>query len=97
MFVIDSTLRNPLDIAPVSKDFFEVISKDEYKDKLFLFLANKQDLEGAMSAKEVIDAYRMNELPINKDNWHIQETSAVTGAGLYEALEWIVDTLAKRG
>lgn len=40
------------------------------KDAVFLVMANKQDLEGAMTAEEVTAGYSLGE--IKDHTWHLQ-------------------------
>ena len=56
-----------------------------------LVLANKQDLEGAMTA---VDITQHLSLHSNKQHpWQIQPCSALTGKGLYEGMDWLAHTL----
>ena len=48
--------------------------------------ANKQDLEGAMTASEVANSLGLPSLKNRK--YQIFKTSAVKGTGLDEAMEW---------
>ena len=51
---------------------------------MLLILANKQDLEGAMSPIEITQQLKLH---LNKDHaWQIQPCSALTGAGLFEGM-----------
>ena len=47
--------------------------------------ANKQDLPNAQSADKIIEGLGLKELTNNP--WHLQETYAITGDGLYEGVE----------
>ncbi|VDO18946.1 unnamed protein product [Heligmosomoides polygyrus] len=58
-----------------------------------LILAHRQDIQGAMSSEDIADALRLNE--IKDREWHIQRTSAFTGEGLPEALEWLYNAVTK--
>jgi ADP-ribosylation factor-like protein 1 len=50
--------------------------------------ANKQDIEGAMTASEVANSLGLPSLKNRK--YQIFKTSAVKGTGLDEAMEWFV-------
>jgi ADP-ribosylation factor-like protein 1 len=50
--------------------------------------ANKQDIEGAMTASEVANALGLPSLKNRK--YQIFKTSATKGTGLDEAMEWLV-------
>lgn len=62
------------------------------KDVCMAVLANKSDLPGAMTSKEVADGLGL--MNIRNRKWYIQSTCANTGEGIYEALDWISKTLA---
>ena len=52
-----------------------------------LVLANKQDLPNAMPANEIMHALELQKMQHRK--WFIQSTTAPTGDGLYEGLDWL--------
>ena len=57
-------------------------------------MANKQDVEGALSAVEITEALKLHS---NKDHaWQIQPCSAVNGKGLFEGMDWIAHTLRNK-
>lgn len=91
IFVIDSTdvTRLPL----VKAELQRVLLKEALHRTPLLILANKQDAHGALA---VDDIARMLELTSVTDRaYRIQPTSATTGAGLTDALDWLADTLTK--
>jgi signal recognition particle receptor subunit beta len=51
-----------------------------------LVFANKMDLPGALSASAVAEAMSLNS---RRETWYIQPSSAVTGDGVTEGLEWL--------
>jgi ADP-ribosylation factor-like protein 3 len=53
-----------------------------------LVFANKQDLQFALEADEVINTLEL--LEINDRTWHIQACSAMTKDGLQDGMEWLV-------
>lgn len=53
-----------------------------------LVFANKQDVQGALSAEKVSDALGLTS--IKSRQWSIQETSAAKGVGLFEGFDWWV-------
>ena len=56
------------------------------KKAVLVVLANKQDLEGAMSASQVANALGLSSIKNRK--YQIFKTSAIKGEGLEEAMEW---------
>lgn len=70
-----------------------ILSADELRDAVLLVFANKQDLPNALSASEVSERLGLYQLRARK--WYVQTCCATTGAGLYEGLDWLSNTLAK--
>lgn len=87
IFVVDSTDLERMSLA--GEEIMRMM--DELKDVVLLVLANKQDLPNAMDAAELTDKLGLHSL--NHRIWHLQATSAITGAGLYEGLDWLCDQL----
>ena len=57
-------------------------------------MANKQDLSGAMSPNEVTEKLGLQQLKGRQ--WLVQGTSATTGQGLKEGLDWMAGVLLKK-
>ncbi len=87
IFVIDSADKERFGEAKE-----ELINALELVPKQFpvLILANKQDLNGSVPKEDIIRTF---ELPnqFNGRDWHIENTSAITGAGLSEAFHWLYE------
>ena len=63
----------------------------ELRRAVLLVLANKQDLEGAMTPVEITQQLKLH---LNKEHsWQIQPCSALTGSGLFEGMDWVAHTL----
>ena len=69
-----------------------------------LVFANKQDLELALEAGEVLEALKLTD--ITDRSWQIQACSATNGEGKYkyenltlvglqDGLSWLIDTISK--
>jgi len=92
IFVVDSNDRDRIDNA--REELNRMLSEDELRESVLLVLANKQDLPNAMKVQEITD-----KLGLNKQRgrqWYIQGSSAPTGDGLYEGLDWLSATLSKK-
>jgi signal recognition particle receptor subunit beta len=99
IFVVDSADRHKVSDA---RD--ELVRILELRDSVagnkirtpILILANKQDVPGAMAPNEVSDGLdlkgRLSSCP-----WHLQPTTALTGAGLSDGLAWLAAELKRRG
>ncbi|XP_004505613.1 uncharacterized protein [Cicer arietinum] len=89
IYVVDSLDRERLGKA---KQEFQTIINDPFMlNSVILVFANKQDLRGAMTAREVCEGLGLFDLKNRK--WHIQGTCALKGDGLYEGLDWLSSTL----
>ncbi len=61
-----------------------------------LIFANKQDLGGALSFENISEILALDSEDIGGRHWKIFGCSAMTGAGLHEGFEWIVDDISSR-
>jgi len=68
-----------------------MLDEEELKDTALLVFANKQDMEGAMSVMDVSNALGLSLL--KNRTWTIFKCSAVTGEGLTEGMDWLVNTI----
>ena len=59
-----------------------------------LVYANKQDLQFAVEAEEILNALKLSE--IQERTWNIQACSALTKEGLQEGMEWLVKTISEK-
>ena len=56
-----------------------------------LVLANKQDLPNAAHEGEISQCLGLDLIKTRQ--WSIHKTSAVTGQGIEDSMNWLVDTL----
>jgi len=68
-----------------------MLEEEELKKSILVVLANKQDMEGAMTETEV--AKQLGLSCIKDRKYQIFKTSALKGKGLDEAMEWLVDAI----
>ncbi|KAM7341426.1 ADP-ribosylation factor 2 [Cochliomyia hominivorax] len=92
IFVVDSNDRDR--ITEAEKELQNMLQEDELRDAVLLVFANKQDLPNAMTAAELTEKLRLNQL--RNRHWYIQATCATQGNGLYEGLDWLSAELAKK-
>ncbi|EDW99353.1 ADP-ribosylation factor 2 [Drosophila yakuba] len=92
IFVVDSNDRDR--ITEAERELQNMLQEDELRDAVLLIFANKQDLPNAMTAAELTDKLRLNQL--RNRHWFIQPTCATQGRGLYEGLDWLSAELAKK-
>jgi ADP-ribosylation factor-like protein 1 len=91
IYVVDSSDRDRIAIA--KQELCAMLEEDELRDTVVMVFANKQDLEGCLSVAEVSEHLGLTN--IKNRQWSIQKTSAVSGEGLYEGLEWLSNVLKK--
>lgn len=92
IFVVDSNDRERAEDA--REELHRMLNEPELSDAVLLVFANKQDLPKAMKPADVAEKLGLSALRTRV--WHIQGCCATTGDGLYEGLDWLVETLAKR-
>ena len=77
--------------------FFHLIfifQEEELKGAILVVLANKQDIEGAMSVTEVHKALGLEAL--KNRTFQIFKASAIKGDGLDESMEWLSNAIQNR-
>ena len=95
IFVVDSTDQDRIcnvsnsdsKSSTASEELMKMLEDDELREAKLLVLANKQDLPDAMNAEDLACTLGLHSLQ-NRE-WHVQETCATTGDGLYEGLDWL--------
>jgi len=92
ILVVDSTDRDRLSIT--KDELHKMMGHEELSKANILVFANKQDVKGCLSAAEI--SKLLNLQSIRNHGWHIQACCALTGEGLYQGLEWIVNNIKKR-
>ena len=92
IFVVDSHDRDRIEEA--AEELKKMLAEEELEDCCVLVMANKQDLNGALSPTEVTKELEMGE--IKGRSWLVQGTSASTGQGLKEGLDWLASVLLKK-
>jgi ADP-ribosylation factor-like protein 5B len=92
IMVVDSTDRSRIHI--VRDELVKILTQQDLSKSAILVFANKQDLKGAMSAAEVSKALNLHL--VKDHDWHIQACCALTGAGLMQGMDWLVDKIGKK-
>lgn len=91
VFVIDSSDKDRLEAARDQLD--RMLDEDELSGKPLLVFANKQDLAGALSTAQIVEALGLHRL--RRRMWYIQASTATTGEGLREGIEWLSAVVSK--
>jgi len=92
IFVVDSNDRDRVDDA--GEELKKMLAEEELKDCVLLVMANKQDLKDALSPNDVTEKLGLSQ--IKGRQWLVQGTSATTGQGLKEGLDWMAGVLLKK-
>ena len=90
--MVDSSDRDR--IGDARDELQHMLGEREMEKAVVLVLANKQDLPGAMTAAEVMQHLELQKMQHRK--WFIQATSAPTGDGIYEGLDWLSRALCSK-
>lgn len=72
-----------------------ILAAEKLAGASLLVVANKTDLPGALSADEIADRLKLKDIITNR-HWSIKPSSAVTGDGLVDAVDWMVSDVASR-
>ena len=92
IFVIDSHDNDRLD-EDFMDDFNYILCHEDLKNLPVLIMANKQDLDSALSVEEIIKKIEFEKF---KDKtWLALGTSIITGEGIEEGLDWMISILNK--
>eukprot|EP00619_Florenciella_sp_RCC1007_P008794 CAMPEP_0205923010 /NCGR_PEP_ID=MMETSP1325-20131115/15428_1 /ASSEMBLY_ACC=CAM_ASM_000708 /TAXON_ID=236786 /ORGANISM="Florenciella sp., Strain RCC1007" /LENGTH=186 /DNA_ID=CAMNT_0053291137 /DNA_START=18 /DNA_END=578 /DNA_ORIENTATION=+ len=92
IFVVDSNDRER--VGQARDELMALLNDAELRQASLLVFANKQDLPNAMSSAELASKLGLNDLRARQ--WYLQPSSATSGAGLYEGLDWLSTELTKQ-
>ena len=92
IFVVDSSDKDFMEDA--AEELKKNLAEEELKNCCILVMANKQDRDGALSKDEITEKLGMGNL--QGKNWFVESTSAITGQGLQEGLDWLLSQLLKK-
>ncbi|XP_037916584.1 ADP-ribosylation factor-like protein 6 isoform X1 [Hermetia illucens] len=95
VFVIDSSDRMRLgkeESFVVVKDELEILLQHPdiaFRKIPILFFANKMDCEDALSCVKIAAALGLEK--IDEKPWHISSSNALTGQGLEDGVQWLIE------
>ena len=92
VYVVDSSDTERL--QECLEELTGLLQEDDLKDVPLLVFANKQDLDLALDAQEVMTETKLED--ITDRTWNIQACSAVTKEGLEEGMEWLVGIISSK-
>jgi len=89
VFVVDSCDTERLDTS--RDELHNILAEDELAGASILVYANKQDLPLALTDSAI--AERLALTSITNQPWAIFRSSAITGEGIFEGMEWLAQAL----
>ena len=92
IYVVDSSDIERLEES--KKEFWTVIKNKDLEGCSVLIFANKQDVTNAKSTNDLIKIFDLEKL--NSHKWHVQGSSATSGNGLTQGLDWMANSLDKK-
>ncbi|CAN0034896.1 ADP-ribosylation factor-related protein 1 isoform X1 [Lethenteron reissneri] len=79
-----------------SRDAFDkMVSSEALEGVPLLVLANKQDMEGCLTVPDIKTAFSDSATKIGKRDCLVQPSSALTGDGVNEGIEWMVKCVVR--
>ena len=88
IFILDSNDCGR--IEEVKKELHYIMSEDRLKNVKLLIFCNKQDLPNSKPVNYISENLELNKI---KQNWYIQQCSALYNTGVYEGLEWLYNNI----
>jgi len=92
VFVVDAADQKRFHLA---RDVFYESLENTKATAPILFLANKSDKEDAASSVEVMEALELYKMTHGDRPFNMFRCSALTGEGLFNAWDWLVDVVSK--
>jgi small GTP-binding protein len=89
VFVIDSADRERMELC--KQELIALLKEEELKDVPLVIMANKQDLDSAMDAKEVHERLALSVIKDRK--WNIFATSGIQGTGVADTFNWLSEQM----
>ena len=89
IFVVDCTEKERFKEA--KQELWTILNNEDTTGVHVLLYSNKEDLSNGANCIQVTDQL---DLPkIYNHNWHIQSTSALSGKGIFEGMDWLIKTM----
>ncbi|XP_055321375.1 ADP-ribosylation factor-like protein 2 [Sitodiplosis mosellana] len=92
VWVVDSADKMRLENC--REELNNLLQEERLGGATLLVLANKQDVPGALSSKDIKDILELDK--IETHHWSVVGVSAVTGEKLLASIDWMIDDIAKR-
>jgi len=92
VWVVDSADRNRM--MDCKKELDSILQQERLAGASLLIFANKQDIQGALTANEIATILDLNS--ITKRHWSIVPCSAQNRTGIVDGFEWIINDIGSR-
>ena len=92
VWVVDSADRNRM--MDCKKELDSILQQERLAGASLLIFANKQDIQGALTANEIATILDLNT--ITKRHWSIVPCSAQNRTGIVDGFEWIINDIGSR-
>lgn len=92
IWVVDSTDVPRLN--ETREELHSLLKQEKLIGASLLILCNKQDIEGALSMEQIKEVLDMTSHTTR--HWAITPTSAITGQGVQEGIDWLIYDIASR-
>lgn len=90
LFVVDST--DDSRFGEASEELKAMMNDDSMRYVPVVVIANKQDLPTAKSLDQIVTQLDLKSIPATA-KWHIHPASAISGEGLWEAIEHLANMI----
>ncbi len=92
IWVVDS--GDKLRLEDCKNELAKLLQQEKLAGATLLVFCNKQDIAGALNPKEIRDFLEVDK--IEGRHWSIFPCSAMTGDGLLEGIDWVVNDIKSR-
>eukprot|EP00347_Sterkiella_histriomuscorum_P012742 403367393 len=92
IWVVDS--GDKLRLEDCKAELQKLLLQEKLAGATLLVFCNKQDIAGALNPKEIRDFLEVDK--IESRHWSIFPCSAMTGDGLLEGIDWVVNDIKSR-
>uniref|UniRef100_A0A7S3LJR0 ADP-ribosylation factor-like protein 2 n=1 Tax=Aplanochytrium stocchinoi TaxID=215587 RepID=A0A7S3LJR0_9STRA len=94
VFVVDSADKRRLEDC--RDELHKLLKQEKLAGASLLIFANKQDLVGALTCEQIAQVLELGSEIFTTRHWEIQPCSAVTGEGLVNGIDWMVEDISSR-
>jgi ADP-ribosylation factor-like protein 2 len=94
LWVVDSADIRRLEQC--KQELLQLLQQERLAGASLLIFANKQDVAGALTSAQIAETLELDSEQYKNRHWSIHSCSAVTGEGLKDGIDWVVQDIASR-